>query len=60
MIKFLSFSIKVCFTIYLVLITMNDIKFNPLTLFPLACFMMLDLLLLLLLTYKVKQDEEED
>ena len=59
MIKILSFSIKVCFTIYLVLITMNDIKFNPLTLFPLACFMMLDLLLLLL-TYKVKQDEEED
>lgn len=59
MIKFLSFSIKVCFTIYLVLITMNDIKFNLLTLFPLACFMMLDLLLLLL-TYKVKQDEEED
>jgi hypothetical protein len=59
MIKFLSFSIKTCFTIYLVLITMNDIKFNPLTLFPLACFMMLDLLLLLL-TYKVKQDEEED
>lgn len=59
MIKFLSFSIKVCFTIYLVLITMNDIKFNPLTLFPLACFMMLDLLLLLL-TYKAKQDEEED
>ena len=59
MIKFLSFSIKVCFTIYLVLITMNDIKFNPLTLFPLACFMILDLLLLLL-TYKVKQDEEED
>jgi hypothetical protein len=59
MIKFLSISIKTCFTIYLVLITMNDIKFNPLTLFPLACFMMLDLLLLLL-TYKVKQDEEED
>lgn len=59
MIKFLSFSIKTCFTIYLVLITMNDIKFNPLTLFPLACFMMLDLLLLLL-TYKVEQDEEED
>ena len=59
MIKFLSFSIKTCFTIYLVLITINDIKFNPLTLFPLACFMMLDLLLLLL-TYKVEQDEEED
>ena len=59
MIKFLSFSIKTCFTIYLVLITMNDIKFNPLTLFPLACFMMFDLFVLLL-TYKVEQDEEED